>query len=54
MTPIRHQGTESSPMKLMQQSTIRGILPARQQETNQSNYDKFRTRKLEQSQYQTG
>ena len=54
MTPIRHQGTGSSPMKLMQQRTIRGILPARQQETNQSNYDKFRTRKLEQSQYQTG
>ena len=54
MTPIRHQGTESSPMKLMQQRTIRGILPTRQQETNQSNYDKFRTRKLEQSQYQTG
>ena len=30
MTPIRHQGTESSPMKLMQQRTIRGILPTRQ------------------------
>ena len=54
MTPIRHQGAEGSPMRLMQQRTIRGILPTRQQETNQSNYDKFRTRKLEQSQYQTG
>ena len=54
MTPMRHQGTESLSMKLMQQRTIRGILPTRQQETNQSNYDKFRTRKLEQSQYQTG
>ena len=54
MTPIRHQGTESSPMRLMQQRTIRGILPTRQQETNQSNYEKFRIRKLEQSQYQTG
>ena len=54
MTPIRHQGTESSPMRLMQQRTIRGILPTRQQETNQCNYEKFRTRKLEQSQYQTG
>ena len=29
VTPIRHQGTESSPMELMQQRTIRGILPAR-------------------------
>ena len=38
----------------MQQRTIRGILPIRQQETNQCNYEKFRTRKLEQSQYQTG
>ena len=54
MTPIRHQGTESSPMRLMQQRTVRGILPTRQQETNQCNYEKFRTRKLEQSQYQTG
>ena len=54
MTPIRHQGAESSPLRLMQQRTIRGILPTRQQETNQSNYEKFRTRKLEQSQYQTG
>ena len=54
MTPIRHQGAESSPMRLIQQRTIRGILPTRQQETNQCNYEKFRTRKLEQSQYQTG
>ena len=54
MTPIRHQGAESPPMRLMQQRTIRGILPTRQQETNQCNYEKFRTRKLEQSQYQTG
>ena len=44
MTPIRHQGAESSPMRLMQQRTIRGILPTRQQETNQCNYEKFRTR----------
>ena len=54
MTPIRHQGAESSPIRLMQHRTIRGILPTRQQETNQCNYEKFRTRKLEQSQYQTG
>ena len=53
MTPIRHQGAESSPIRLMQQRTIRGILPVRQQETN-SNYEQFRTRKLEQSQYETG
>ena len=54
LTPIRHQGAESSPMKLMQQRTIRGILPTRQQQTYLHNYDRFRNRKLEQSQYQTG
>ena len=54
LTAIRHQGVNSSPMKLMQQRTIRGILPVRQQETSQENYERFRTRKQEQSQYQTG
>ena len=54
LTPIRHQGADSSPMKLMQQRTIRGILPTRQQETNPHNYDRLRNRKLEQNQYQTG
>ena len=54
LTPIRHQGGDCSPMKLMQQRTIRGILPTRQQETNLTNYDRFRVRKSEQSQYQTG
>ena len=54
LTPIRHQGVTSSPMKLMQQRTIRGILPVKQQETNQENYDRFRTRKSEQSEYQVG
>ena len=29
LTPIRHQGAKSSPMRLMQQRTIRGILPTR-------------------------
>ena len=54
LTPIRHQGAESSPMKLIQQRTIRGILPTRQQQTYLHNYDRFRNKKLEQSQYQTG
>ena len=49
LTPIRHQGVTNSAMQLMKQRTLRGILPVRQQETNQENYDSFRT---EQSQYQ--
>ena len=54
LTPIRHQGQRNSPMRLMQQRTLRGILPTRQQETNQVNYDRFSTRKSEQGQYQKG
>ena len=54
LTPIRHQGQGNSPMKLMQQRTLRGILPVRQQETNQENYERFRIGKSEQSQYQLG
>ena len=54
LTPIRHQGQGNSPMRLMQQRTLRGILPVRQQETNQENYERFRARKSEQSQYQLG
>ena len=30
MTPIRHQGVDNSPLKLMQKRTIRGLLPVRQ------------------------
>ena len=54
LTPIRHQGVTNSPIRLMQQRTLRGILPVRQQETNQENYDRFRQRKAEQNQYQVG
>ena len=54
LTPIRHQGQDNSPMKLMQHRTLWGILPVRQQETNQVNYERFRARKSEQSQYQVG
>ena len=36
------------------QRALRGILPVRQQETNQVNYDRFRVRKSEQTQYQLG
>ena len=54
LTPIRHQGQGYSPMKLMQQRTLSGILPVRQEETNQVNYERFRTRRSEQSQYQLG
>ena len=41
-------------MKLMQHRTLWGILPVRQQETNQVNYERFRARKSEHSQYQVG
>ena len=54
LTPIRHQCQCNSPIRLMQQRTLRGILPARQQETKQENYERFRTRNSEQSQYQLG
>ena len=54
MTPIRHQGVDNSPLKLMQRRTITGILPIRQQETNLDDYNRYHTRKEEQAQYQTG
>ena len=54
MTPIRHQGVDNSPLKLMQKRTIRGLLPVRQQETNVQDYENFQARKQEQAKYQTG
>ena len=54
MTPIRHQGIDNSPLKLMQKRTIRGLLPVRQQETNVQDYENYQTRKQEQARYQTG
>ena len=54
MTPIRHQGVDSSSIKLMQRRTIRGILPVRQQESNLDDYNRYHARKAEQEQYQTG
>ena len=54
MTPIRHQGVDSSPIKLMQRRTIRGILPVRQQESNLDDYNRYHSRKAEQEHYQTG
>ena len=54
MTPIRHQGIENSPIRLMQKRTIRGLLPVRQKETNQDDYERFQTRRSEQGRYQTG
>ena len=41
MTPIRHQGVDSSPLKLMQKRTIRGLLPVRQRETNMEDYESY-------------
>ena len=54
MTPIRHQGVDNSPLKLMQKRTIRGLLPVRQQETNVQDYENYQARKQEQAKYQTG
>ena len=54
MTPIRHQGVDKSPLKLMQERTIRGLLPVRQQESNLDDYERYYTRKQEQAIYQTG
>ena len=54
LTPIRLQGQDKSPIKLMQSRTIRGILITKQSETNQEDYERFRDRKQEQSRYQTG
>ena len=54
MTPIRHQGVDNSPLKLMQKRTIRGLLPVRQQESNLDDYERYHTRKEEQAIYQTG
>ena len=54
LTPIRHQGVENSPLKLMQKRTIRGLLPVGQMETNSENYERYQARKQEQAKYQTG
>ena len=54
MTPIRHQGVDNSPLKLMQKRTIRGLLPVKQQESNLDDYERYHTRKQEQTKYQTG
>ena len=54
MTPIRLQGTQSSPLQLMKKRTIRGILPVRQQGTCSSDYERKLSRRQEQAKYQSG
>ena len=54
MTPIRLQGSNSSPLQLMKKRTIRGILLVRQQGTCSSDYDRKVSRRQEQSKYQSG
>ena len=54
MTPIRHQGLNNSPIKLMQKRTVRGLLPVKQKESNQDDYERYQARRSEQGQYQTG
>ena len=53
ITPIRHQGVDNSPLKLMQKRTIRGLLPVKQ-ESNLDDYERYHARKDEQTKYQTG
>ena len=53
-TPIRHQGVDNSPLKLMQKRTIRGLLPVKQQESNLDDYERYHAKKDEQTKYQTG
>ena len=54
MTPVRHQGVDNSPLKLMQKRTIRGLLPVREQESNLDDYERYHARKDEETKYQTG
>ena len=54
LTPIRLQGQDMSPIKLMQKRTIRGILITKQSETDQQDYDRYRDRREEQRKYQQG
>ena len=54
MTPIRHQGSHSSPLQLMKKRTIRGILPVRQQGICSNDYDRKVLRRQEQVKYQSG
>ena len=54
LIPIRLQGQDMSPIKLMQKRTIRGILITKQGETDQQDYDRYRDRREEQRKYQQG
>ena len=54
MTPIRLQGTHSSPLQLMKKRTIRGILPVRQQGTCSNDYERKLSRRQEQAKHQSG
>ena len=54
MTPIRLQGTQSSPLEVMKKRTIRGILPVRQQGTCSNDYERKLSRRQEQAKYQSG
>ena len=54
LTPIRLQGQDMSPIKLMQKRTIRGILITKQSETDSQDYDRYRDRREEQHKYHKG
>ena len=54
MTPVRLQGSNNSPLKLMSKRNIRGILPTRKQESNTEDYDRMKLRRQEQAKHYKG
>ena len=51
MTPIRLQGDERSPLKLMQSRTVCGILPVRKEESHSQDLQNLEERRQEQQRY---
>ena len=54
MTPVRLQGINNSPLKLMSKRNIRGILHTRKQESNTEDYDRMKLRRQEQAKHHKG
>ena len=51
MTPIRLQGDDRSPLKLMQSRTVCGILPVRKEESHSQDLQNLEERRQEQKHY---
>ena len=54
MTPVRLQGINNSPLRLMSKRNIRGILPTRKHESSTENYDRMKQRRQEQARHHKG